>query len=160
MGTDLHHVKELVNGGFHSFGVPSEWGHVPILSAVHGISRFHSFGVPSEWGPLTVRVMVNRKMSVSILLESPASGDYPKPRSGGVAGRLRVFPFFWSPQRVGTYKLVRIERGRDSGFHSFGVPSEWGLGKAKHQGRNPRFSFHSFGVPSEWGLSRVRPHQS
>jgi hypothetical protein len=66
---------------------------------------------------------------VSILLESPGSGDHPKT---GLTSALQSFC-----------------------FHSFGVPSEWGL-KVKVDSKM-FVTFHSFGVPSEWGHLSLKP---
>jgi len=40
-------------GGFHSIGVPSEWGLIGFVEESSGENvGFHSIGVPSEWGPV------------------------------------------------------------------------------------------------------------
>ncbi len=77
MGTEItqQEVKPGVYG-FHSIGIPSEWGHPLVVALVPaGKTSFHSIGIPSEWG-LTV--------------------------TGFERLGTLVFPFNWDPQRVGT----------------------------------------------------------
>jgi len=109
---------------------------------------------------------------VSIQLVSPASGD---PYTGeSDFNSFKWFPFNWCPQRVGTASGLWEVR-ENNGFHSIGVPSEWGLaGHIAHPSPEREvsiqlvspasgdlfnfclfwpclFCFHSIGVPSEWG---------
>ena len=113
--------------GFHSIGVPSEWGHDWAGRATCAASCcFHSIGVPSEWGQISATCVEVRLNMVSIQLVSPASGDV----GGYYRQKLVVtgFPFNWCPQRVGTYSLPNNQGWLAGGcFHSIGVPSEWGL---------------------------------
>ena len=112
-------------------------------------SGFHSIGIPSEWGPQTMKVEVLPSDIVSIQLGSPASGD-PRIIVAKVVGQ--VFPFNWDPQRVGT-AIERTESEANAlSFHSIGIPSEWGPPPPTRNSPpagNPRF--HSIGIPSEWG---------
>ena len=113
--------------GFHSIGVPSEWGPILLNRRIHlrrllfpfnwcpqrvGTSRtllsclgtphgFHSIGVPSEWGLAKAPRIQKRGRAVSIQLVSPASGDGLSSGSRRPS-RYGRFPFNWCPQRVGT----------------------------------------------------------
>jgi len=101
-------LEALNNSGFHSIGVPSEWGSkeyravytVPVYS-------FHSIGVPSEWGQWVKFLELYSASKVSIQLVSPASGDFSI-RSKDLLLENVVFPFNWCPQRVGTQGTKRI----------------------------------------------------
>ncbi len=85
-----------------------------------------------------------------------------------------LFPFNWDPQRVGTF-MQFVQWDEIGGFHSIGIPSEWGHIKGLPQNLTNRVSiqlgspasgdtmdaqtgssfatgcFHSIGIPSEWG---------
>ena len=89
--------------GFHSIGIPSEWGFPSGKTAkpLPPRSSFHSIGIPSEWGFDDLRPPDRASATeVSIQLVSPASGD-----SGHETESI------WSPAMS---------------FHSIGIPSEWG----------------------------------
>ena len=68
------------------------------------VKSFHSIGFPSEWGHWQSKTTIQKWVTVSIQLVSPASGDLP--------GLI-------SPPSL---TLAR--------FHSIGFPSEWGPGSA------------------------------
>ncbi len=49
--TDFKQVGNVITS-FHSIGIPSEWGRrIPMINFVSHYFSFHSIGIPSEWGP-------------------------------------------------------------------------------------------------------------
>ena len=98
---------------------------------------------------------------VSIQLVSPASGD---PQDGWVEVSLNEngFPFNWYPQRVGMSCPHTFPTGDRSGFHSIGIPSEWGCFVSSHPEslEDGSFPFNWYpqrvGMASDYGKYPVR----
>ncbi len=88
--------------GFHSIGIPSEWGQVVRFdSNTFTLSSQVSIqlGSPASGDIAAAGTYDLSGWTVSIQLGSPASGDV---KTIGDKIITQMFPFNWDPQRVGT----------------------------------------------------------
>ena len=173
VGTITKLFTELTEDQFPFNWDPQRVGTFWESQGVMDVMGFHSIGIPSEWGRQMLSDWQFIPGTVSIQLGSPASGDWAVVY---LYRRSNSFPFNWDPQRVGTFLRtftmtitisVSIQLGSPAsgddrkpdnakkhprGFHSIGIPSEWGLGMLIRNGQK-KHGFHSIGIPSEWGQS-------
>ncbi len=98
-------------------------------------------GALRQSGPLASRV--------SIQLGSPASGDFHGLSLYCCIG-INRFPFNWDPQRVGTFPLSSLRSHFDAVSIQLGSPASGDLFWYNLSGCQIS-GFHSIGIPSEWG---------
>ena len=89
--------------GFHSIGIPSEWGSEAEIELSEGTGMF-----PFNWYP--------QRVGINELLWYAVEGS----------SKAYAFPFNWYPQRVGIDVVTGINITNYESFHSIGIPSEWG----------------------------------
>ncbi len=123
---DFKNVQETDYGYycFHSIGIPSEWGLCKLPWEKTMDKKF-----PFNWDPQRVGTLYLFSRRTSCLLRFPFNWDPQRVGTPNLKYSFRnasvPFPFNWDPQRVGT-RGCHWPMKRLSGFHSIGIPSEWG----------------------------------